>query len=311
MKGRKRKFWSGECVHVYQRTINGYILFYDLEDFLAFYTMVSVYSYKYKIRIIELCLMVDHFHLLLKAEVSEDMASFMRDFSSAYVMNFNACAGRSGQLLQKSYGSAPKRGDKKVRSTIIYIGNNPVEKHLCGKAEEYRWNFLSDRPSSDGRPLHFRSTGLRKICKGIRETRKRSEYLGQNQLRRILTGIPEEERLFVCDYILKIYRCIDKEQLVSYFKDYDSMILAMASTTGSEHDIKEAFTPEPDVPYREMVRYIMRVFPDRPVKHVVTLPLEEKMKMITLLKQNTTGTYRQICRFLHVDSRAVQRSNSL
>lgn len=298
-------------MHVYQRTINGYIMFYDLEDFLAFYTMVSVYSYKYKIQIIELCLMVDHFHILLKAEVPEDMASFMRDFSSAYVMNFNAGTGRSGQLLQKSYGSAPKRGDKKVRSAIIYVGNNPVEKHLCGKAEEYRWNFLSDNRSSKGRPLHMRSTELRKICKGIRETRKRNEYLSQNQLRRLLDGIPEEERQFVCDYILKIYRCIDTKQLVSYFKDYESMLLAMASTTGSEHDIKETFIPEPDVPYREMVRYIMREFPEKPVKHVVTLPVEEKMKMITLLRQNTAGTYRQICRFLHLDPREVQHSNLL
>ena len=311
MKGRKRKFWSGECLHVYQRSVNGFILFYDLEDFLSCYTMISMYSDHYKVRIIELCFMVDHHHLLLTAETSEDMAAFMRDFSSAYVMNFNSSTGRTGQLLQKSYGSAPKRGEKKVRSTIIYIGNNPVEKKLCNRAEEYQWNFLSETSHSKDKPLHMRSLRLRKICKEIRETRNRHEYMSHNQVRRLLSGILPDERSYVCDYIRKVYHFIDREYIISYFNDYESMLLAMASTTGSEHDIKETFVPEPDTAYREMVAYIKSLFPDKPVKHVVTLSFEEKMRMFTLLKQNTTGTYRQVCRFLHMDPRKMQQSNAM
>ena len=39
MAYRKRKFAPGECMHIYQRTINGYNIFYDLEDFIVFYTI--------------------------------------------------------------------------------------------------------------------------------------------------------------------------------------------------------------------------------------------------------------------------------
>ena len=36
---RRRKFVSGEVNHVYQRTRNGFNIFYDLEDYLVYFTI--------------------------------------------------------------------------------------------------------------------------------------------------------------------------------------------------------------------------------------------------------------------------------
>ena len=143
MKYRKRKFFSGECIHIYQRTVSGFNIFYDREDFIVFFTIFSVISRLYDVCVLELCLMIDHIHVLLAADSLEQVSSFVRHYSSQYALEYNHSLGRHGSLFHKSFGSAPKKGGKKIRSTIVYIGNNPVEKKLCSNAPEYRWNFLA------------------------------------------------------------------------------------------------------------------------------------------------------------------------
>ena len=82
-----------------------------------------------------------------------------------FVRAYNRQHSRTGKLLKKSFGSAPKWDEKKQRSAIIYVGNNPVEKHFCMYAEEYRWNFLayakSDHPFSEPIKLTEVSTNLK------------------------------------------------------------------------------------------------------------------------------------------------------
>lgn len=248
--------------------------------------------------------MVDHIHILIIAENAEDMAGFMRDFSSTYVLNFNVSSGRSGQLLHKSYGNAPKRGEKKVRSTIIYIGNNPVEKKLCTSAEEYRWNFipyiLAPFPYSGKRILRHMENSIRRLCKEITECWKRNEYLTQDRLHRMFSGLSDGDIEFLTDFIITKFWCLEESVMISYFKDIRSMISAMASTTGSEHDIRETFVPESDTAYREMAAVIKRALPDLPVRQIISFPPERKIKVASYLKQTTAASHNQICRFLHI-----------
>lgn len=303
-KDRKRHFWSGEYIHIYQKTEQGFILFYEDEDFISCYTIISVYSRIHHIKIVELCFMVDHIHILIIADNAEDMAGFMRDFSSTYVLNFNVSTGRKGQLLHKSYGNAPKRGEKKVRSAIIYIGNNPVEKKLCTRAEEYRWNFmpyiLAPFPYSEKRVLRHMENSIRRLCKEITDCRKKNEYLTQDRLHRMFSGLSDGDREFLTDFIITKFWCLDESAMISHFKDTRSMIDAMGSTTGSEHDIHEAFVPESDTAYREMAAGIKRVFPDLPVRQIISFPPERKIKVASYLKQTTSASHSQICRFLHI-----------
>ena len=40
MKYKKRKFTPRECLHIYQRAINGFNIFYDREDALVFLALI-------------------------------------------------------------------------------------------------------------------------------------------------------------------------------------------------------------------------------------------------------------------------------
>ena len=43
---RRRRFLEDEVHHIYQRTINRFNIFYDLEDYLVYYTIFSIFSKK-------------------------------------------------------------------------------------------------------------------------------------------------------------------------------------------------------------------------------------------------------------------------
>ena len=269
----KRKFYQGECLHIYQRSIKGYNLFYDIEDFLVFYTIVSVISRVYDVVLLEMCLMVDHVHLLLSASSIDEISAFVRHYTSVFVLESNHDIGRKGPLFHKSYGSAPKKGSKKIRSAIVYIGNNPVEKNLCVRAEQYRWNFLAylnnDTPFS--KPVSYidRSFSLNKAMKEVRTMVKLNRYLTHGQVRRLLGGQSEKDRGFLVDYIISKYYPFHKESLLSYYESVDEMFHAMRSTAGAEHDLEEVYYSGSDEVYRCMINVIRCEFQIYPVRSVV------------------------------------------
>ena len=136
---RRRRFVDGECNHIYQRTVNGFNIFYDLEDYLVFYMILSTSARKFNVRILKICLMVDHIHILLEAESCKEMADFVRYYSSVFVREFNDSIGREGQLMYKSFGSAPKKAARRqgrqsfISGTIRWRRRYvPVQRNIAG-----------------------------------------------------------------------------------------------------------------------------------------------------------------------------------
>lgn len=73
----KRKF-QGEAVnHVYQRTLSGFNIFYDVEDYLVYYTIFCVMAEKYALVVYGLCLMIDHIHSLFVASSRKNLSKFV------------------------------------------------------------------------------------------------------------------------------------------------------------------------------------------------------------------------------------------
>lgn len=54
----KRRFHEESVNHVYQRTLSGFNIFYDVEDYLVYFTVFSVLAVKYNIVVYGLCLMI-------------------------------------------------------------------------------------------------------------------------------------------------------------------------------------------------------------------------------------------------------------
>lgn len=304
-KYRKRRFVQGACMHVYQRSIAGVNVFYDDEDYLVYISIVSVLRKVYNVTSLEICIMRNHVHLLIAADNLDDISSFVRHYTSLFVTEFNRDIGRTGPLFHKSFGSAPKSGNKKIRSAIVYIGNNPVEKFMCSEASKYRWNFLayleSRTPFSAAVPFKNTSHRYQMAVAEVKDMIRGNRHLSYPQVRRLLYSVPVSEKDLLIDFIISSYKVLDGDILLSYYNSFDEMLLAMKSTSGSEYDIKEQYDPNSDAVYDDMVRFVIEKLGVVPARSVISMPFDRKMDIANALRGHTSATLMQISRFLHLD----------
>lgn len=302
---KRRRFYRGAVNHIYQRTADGGILFYCLEDYIVFFTIFSVCARSSAdIQVLALCLMYDHFHLLLRTSDIQKLSDFMERTTSWFAREYNLQVGRKGRLFQKNFGSAPKWDDKSVISAINYVGNNPVEKRLCLKAEEYRWGFLpyavSQNPFSEKIVLRKASHRLRDAMKAVKMMSELNLPLKYGQLENLTRRLTEAEKEQLIDYIISTYLPFDYDDLISYYGSYETMLTAMSSNTGSEFDIKERNDRHPHVAYDEILAYLGRNMPRKDIRKLPMLPDSEKRALAEELLHNTSATELHVCKFLHI-----------
>ena len=309
MKTQVRKFIPGVVNHCYQNTSGGFLLFYTVSDFLVFFTIFSSVSHRRRVRVLKLCLMYDHIHVVVIAESIDELNSFVRDYTSAYTREFHRFAGTGGMLFNKSYGSAPKRVDKAVRSTLIYSDNNPVERKLVAKAEEYRWNFLaftnSSHPFSERLVLRQSSKPLRSAICEVKARYSVENYLPYAMLQRLFARLNREEKQQLTDYIINTYSVIDHGYSIEAFGSYEDELTAVHSTTGSEYDIKEVFVGRDDRIYGKMTAMLLGTGRFQDIHEVLSLPDSQKMDLIEFLISRLAVTPEQAAKYLHVAIRQV------
>lgn len=305
---KKRRFYQGVTNHVYQRTIDGMHLFYNIEDCLVFYTIFSVCAKSTEIQISELCLMHNHVHFLAKTETVQILSDFVDHYTSWFVHEYNTFVGRKGKLFKKNFGSAPKWEEKKLRSSIIYIGNNPVEKHFCKRADQYRWNFLAYRnctdPFSEKLDKKRASRKLNRVLKEVEAMVKLNLPLKYTQLIRMTRDLTDRESEQFIDYTICAYSPFDYEELSSHFKSFESMIEAMDSTTGDDFDIKEPRDSFSIDAFNQMIRYMQKSMKRHDIRKITTLPMEKKMEIYHELHAHTSASLNQICNFLHIKTQS-------
>lgn len=297
---KRRKFLCREFHHVYQRTLNGFNIFYDLEDYLVYYTIFSVMARKYGIDVMGLCLMIDHIHSLIASDDKKIFSRFLSSVTIQFMKEYNTAYGRSGPMFER-FGSAPKKGLKLLRTAIAYLYNNPVEKHLCKQAQCYRWNFLPYYPGRTPRILlNTASRPLRRAFKEIDFTFASGRYLRYAQLYRLLNSVVAQDKDILTDYIIVKYSVIRYDMLADCYGGYENMLMAINSNTGSEYEISEAKDVRSDVGFRELYRYIHSKGFQR-AGDVMTLPISEKMALANEMMYRTSADRRQICKYLHLE----------
>ena len=289
-------------VHIYQNTLDGYLLFYTVKDYLVFFTTVTLVARKYRISVLGICLMPDHFHLLIAPVPIEIQSAFIAESSQRFSRLRNEWYGGSGDVFNHSYGYALKTGRKKMKTAASYLYNNPVEKAICSKAEQYQWNFLAysntKYPFSEPIRLRFASCPLRRAVDFVKYIRRTDNPLSYHALYSITEKLTPEELKKLTDFIIQIYNNINYPALVELYRSYDDMLLAFASNTGSEYDIKEARTAGSDKAYAICAKQLLRSGQWSDLREVLALPEMERRKIGDRLSRNNDVTRRQAAKFL-------------
>lgn len=299
-----KKFIDGEVHHTYQRTETGFNIFYEVQDYLVYFTIFVTQAYRYNVVIYGLCLMIDHIHSLVSAQSPRQFSSFIKTVTMIFVKEFNRAHGRSGPIFTERIGKTPKIGLKRLRTAIAYLFNNPVERYLCKLAQDYRWNFLaygySTHPYSDAIQIRYASYAMRKAKSEVDGCVKRGQHLTYPQLDRIFRSLNATERNQLTDYIISRYSdAIRYDLLTACYGSYENMLTAINSNTGSEYEIQETMHGKSDLEYREIYRYI-RARGFKNAGEVITLDEASKHKLMKDLSGNTSAKPFQIRKYLHI-----------
>ena len=305
MRGHKRKLPPNTFQHIYQRSINQFVIFYSMEDRLVYYTIFAVMARTYGIIALALALMFDHVHFLIKALDRKTYARFIGVTTLTFVLAYNRDSGRKGPLFEKAYGNGPKRKDKDVRTCIAYDYNNSVEKKLFARAEQDRWNFLAyiGNPHPFSPPIDKKKASKKLLLsmEAACRFRQRNDYLDYPVVRKLFDGLQATEREQLLDFIISLYLPIDKVTLLSYYRSYEDMVLAIDSNTGSEYDVKEVFDPESHQDYARMLEITKHSsFADDP-RSIILAPEAKKWQIADTLMGLTGGSLNHVKRFLHLD----------
>ena len=304
MKRKTRNCPGGILIHCYQNTVNGNVLFYTVSDYLAFFTTLCISARRYGVRILSLCLMPDHVHQGIIAENGYQLSSYVRDYSTACSKSHNKVFHEKGHLFNRPFGSAPKFGAKKSRTLLAYIGNNPVERRLCARAEQYRWNFLAYakgcHPFSERLVVRRASYRMRLALKEVRGHFRLLRPLSYNLLQRLFKDLDDKERNQLTDYIISMYSVIDYESAIKYYGSYEEMLIAFHSNTGSEYDIKETVDGRSDLWYGSMTNFILKKLQFRDIHDIFHLGTDEKYSLFEMLRKKSDCPAEQICKYLHL-----------
>lgn len=304
MKRVNRRCLSGILNHCYQRTKRGEVLFYTVSDYLVFFMQFCVAARKRDVRVLALCLMPDHIHHSTVPMRKKDLSSFVQDYSSQFVCEFNRICRREGSLFQRPFGSAPKVGAKKGRTNLIYVWNNPVERQLCEKAEAYRWNFLayagSTHPFSEKLVLSHSSKAMRRAVAEVKAQFHAGHALTYHRLQCLFHVLDKKEKAQLVDFIISTYNVIDYDEAFRYFDGASDALAAAHASTGSEHDLNEVFVGKSDAVYTRLTRVIMREVRPDDIHGILSGSPEERFRLLKLLRSKTDVPTEQIAKYLHL-----------
>lgn len=297
-------FIKGILNHCYQRMEDGGVLFYTYSDHLVYFTQYCIMARKYHIQVLAMCQMPDHVHDSVIAYRKQDLEQFKQYTNSGFVRLRNGQFNLTGSVFESTFGSVPKIGDKKARSNLIYVNNNPVERKLVSEAEQYRWNYLayafSDHPFSEKLTLRDARWPLQKAVKEVKAQFKAGKPMNYTELYRLFRPLDRKESLQLTDFIISTYNVIDYKAAIRYFDSYEKLLLALHATTGSEHDLNEIFIGKSDAHYNRMTTILLREGKVQDIHDILSLSVDQKYELFLLLRSETQATAEQIAAFLHM-----------
>lgn len=252
--------------------------------------------------------MNNHFHVFFNCKSKEKMSMLISKTTALFTKEYNKNLSRKGRIFYPNYGSASKFGDKNIRTTIAYILNNPIEKKLCKKADKYRWNFLAyandSNPFSEKKKRKKYPPYIRCLIDDIHRLSNENKYITYPYINKIFQKLEENYKQssieLIIDCIIKAYSCLDYGYIGEYFKEYNTLLLALESNTGNDYDIKEVQDSSSDLVYEKLTQLCKSAGFFNSRGNFSSLPQENIDKLVELLLYQSPAELFQVKRFLHL-----------
>jgi len=209
---RKDPFITGEYYHIYNRGIDKRVIFKSTGDYERFIMLLYIANSDGQLRLDNLinhshktieeilvldkgknlvsigawCLMLNHFHILVRQEVDGGITKFMKKLGTAYSMHFNIKYKRTGSLFGGLFkAKLVGDNDNYLKQLLAYIHLNPLEKNfpdLENRKEEYNQDEMKKFLDSYRYSSYQDYLGVDRYEKGILSKQAFPEYFHTDEL---------------------------------------------------------------------------------------------------------------------------------
>lgn len=139
--------------HVINRGNKRQEVFTQTADYEDFFCLLAAAMERVPMRVLGVCVMENHFHLVLWPQKGVHLSEYMTWFMNAQIRRYEKRHGSTGlgHIYQGRYKNFLVQGDAHLYSVLRYVEANPLRASLVKRAEDYRWSSLSRRYTPDGR----------------------------------------------------------------------------------------------------------------------------------------------------------------
>ena len=125
--------------HIINRGVARGDIFLKEADFIKLLELLKHTSKIYNFKVHSLCLMRNHYHLLIETK-SENLSLLARQINSKYAQYFNKEYKRVGPLWQGRFKSWFVHDENYLGTLVRYIEQNPIKANITQDIGAYRWS---------------------------------------------------------------------------------------------------------------------------------------------------------------------------
>lgn len=134
-----RKRSITDIYHVIGRGLNRNFIFSENREKRRFISLIRENLSQYDVVIYAYCIMPNHFHLLIKADIKE-LSSFMAKVLAAYAQYYNFKHDRIGYVFQDRFKSQCIEEENYFWNCMRYIHLNPSKERAFNKISKYKFS---------------------------------------------------------------------------------------------------------------------------------------------------------------------------
>lgn len=137
MPRKPRNLVDGGYYHILTRGNDKRKLFRYKQDYYVFLKVINKYLEKFRINIINYCIMPNHLHLLIHVYESKDLPKFMQGILQVYADYFRKKYNSRGFVFENRYKSLLIENDAYLLDCARYIERNPLRAKMVDNLFEY------------------------------------------------------------------------------------------------------------------------------------------------------------------------------
>ena len=140
MPYRGEEFAAGQYYHVYNRAVQGGLLFFNPGNYEYCLRLVKRHCPEHGATVIAYCLMPNHYHFLLRQESEEPLSRLVNVLFNAYVQAVNRQQVRRGTLFEGRFRHVWVDREEYVTHLCRYIHLNPVKANLVAQPQDWPYS---------------------------------------------------------------------------------------------------------------------------------------------------------------------------